>query len=252
MQITRLHLVRRVDIGIVAVRAILVAVVVLVIYSIFTTAAATATTQALASIRAAAEAHVRAAANNADDSIIATAGSLDPRLQLALCAGPLHAFTLHGATLNARNTIGVRCEQGAEWTVYLTVSIETDTKVLVLRSAAARDAHLAAADVDVQRRRVAGLGSTYIGDVQQLKLRHLKRSIPAGTALTVDMLSRDLQVKRGQQVVLVTSVQGIEVRANGLALTEGAESDRIRVQNASSLKVVEGVIESGNLVRVGM
>ena len=28
--------------------------------------------------------------------------------------------------------------------------------------------------------------------------------------------------------------------------------DRIRVQNQTSLKVVEGVIESGNLVRVGM
>jgi flagella basal body P-ring formation protein FlgA len=70
--------------------------------------------------------------------------------------------------------------------------------------------------------------------------------------LTVDMMKRDMVVKRGQHVTLVTSVGGIDVRAAGTALTDGGQADRIRVQNASSLKTVEGVVESANLVRVGM
>ena len=37
----------------------------------------------------------------------------------------------------------------------------------------------------------------------------------------------------------------------GARLTEGGVDDRVRVQNMSSLKVVEGVVESDSVVRVG-
>ena len=148
--------------------------------------------------------------------------------------------------------MGVRCRHGAEWNIYLPVSVETETDVLVLREAAARLSHLTATDVDIQKRRVPGLGSVYLSKPLDLQRRHLKRSLPAGTILTVNMLNRDMVVKRGQQVMLVTSVGGIDVRAAGTALTDGGKADRIRVQNASSLKTVEGVVESANLVRVGM
>jgi flagella basal body P-ring formation protein FlgA len=66
------------------------------------------------------------------------------------------------------------------------------------------------------------------------------------------MMARDLVVKRGQQVMLVFDSHGIVIQAPGLALADGGTADRIRVQNQTSLKVVEGIIESGNLVRVGM
>jgi len=44
----------------------------------------------------------------------------------------------------------------------------------------------------------------------------------------------------------------VEIRAQGHALTDGGVSDRVRVQNLSSLKVVEGVVESDSVVRVGL
>jgi flagella basal body P-ring formation protein FlgA len=72
-----------------------------------------------------------------------------------------------------------------------------------------------------------------------------------GTVLVADAFAADVLVKRGQQVTLVTSVGGIEVRAVGAAITEGGTHDRVRVQNLSSLKIVEGVVESASLVRVG-
>jgi len=240
-----------------AVRLVFIAVVVLLIYSVFASARAEISAEAraiqsLESIRAAAERFVREAASTSTAKVIATAGELDSRLQLAVCSGDLDTATLNNAPIAGRNTISVRCRHGAEWNIYLPVSVETETDVLVLREPAARLAHIGAADVDVQRRRVPGLGNLYLGKPTELQRRYLKRSLPAGTVLTVDMMKRDMVIKRGQQVILVANVGGIDVRAPGTALADGGNADRIRVQNASSLKVVEGVVESANLVRVGM
>ena len=80
-------------------------------------------------------------------------------------------------------------------------------------------------------------------DIANLQGHRLKRSLPAGTALTVDMLVARLLVRRGQQVTLIAAIGPVEIRAQGQALTEGGVADRVRVQNVTSLKVVEGVVE---------
>jgi flagella basal body P-ring formation protein FlgA len=97
-----------------------------------------------------------------------------------------------------------------------------------------------------------GLASVFINDVGSLQGHRLKRSLPVGTALTVEMLQPDVLVRRGQQVTLIADASGVQIRAQGQALTEGAATDRVRVQNVSSLKVVEGVVESDGVVRVGL
>mgnify|MGYP006202654589 CR=1 FL=1 len=65
-------------------------------------------------------------------------------------------------------------------------------------------------------------------------------------------LQPDVLVRRGQQVTLIAANGGVQIRAQGQALTEGAADERVRVQNVSSLKVVEGVVESDGVVRVGL
>jgi flagella basal body P-ring formation protein FlgA len=66
------------------------------------------------------------------------------------------------------------------------------------------------------------------------------------------MLQPNVLVRRGQQVTLIAANSGVQIRAQGQALTEGAVDQRVRVQNVSSLKVVEGVVESDGAVRVGL
>jgi flagella basal body P-ring formation protein FlgA len=68
----------------------------------------------------------------------------------------------------------------------------------------------------------------------------------------VELLVPDVVVRRGQQVTLVAANGGIEIRAQGLVLADAGAADRVRVQNVSSLKVIEGVVENENVVRVGL
>jgi flagellar basal body P-ring formation protein FlgA len=184
------------------------------------------------------------------DELIVTAGVVDARLRLAACGAALEAFLPTGAQPAARTTVGVRCAT-PYWTVYVPVTVETNMRVLVLKHATPRLAAVRAADVEIQQRRVAGFPTTYVTDVTKLQGRHLRQATPPGTALTVDHFAGDLLVKRGQRVTLLSAAGGIEVRAPGEAISDASPDGRVRVLNLGSRKVVEGVAETADSVRVG-
>jgi flagellar basal body P-ring formation protein FlgA len=213
--------------------------------------AAAAGTELLASIRAAAESYVKSLIPPGTGESIVTAGALDARLRLAHCpAKELSASLTAGMTLQARSTVGVTCAGPVHWTVYVPVTIESKINVLVLVHAVNRDARLTPGDVTVETRRTAGPGNAYLTEPSELSGRTVRRPLAAGTTLAVDMFSPDLIVHRGQQVTLLSAGGMIEVRASGRAMTDGAQGARIPVQNLSSMRVIEGVVESADLVRV--
>jgi flagellar basal body P-ring formation protein FlgA len=57
-------------------------------------------------------------------------------------------------------------------------------------------------------------------------------------------------VRRGETVTVVSRSGGIEVRAGGTALTDGARGERIRVRNDSSRRIVEGVVTAAGRIEV--
>jgi flagellar basal body P-ring formation protein FlgA len=187
----------------------------------------------------------------ADVAYHATARPLDSRLRLAPCTQPLAATLASPAQMAARVSISVSCTQ-PRWSLLVPVSIETELPVLVLLQAAARDAKLTSADVEIRRMRVAGLATTYIRDPAQLADRHLKTAAAPGTALDVGLLVPDILVKRGQRVTLVATVAGLEVRAQGEAISDATANGRVRVLNLDSRRIVEGQVETRDRVRVSL
>lgn len=195
---------------------------------------------------------VRARLPETSGKYFLSAGALDSRLRLAKCASALEAVPPASNSASARVTMGVRCPAGNPWTVYVPVSIEVEMPVLIVQRPLARDARIAAADVQLQTRRVTGSAANFVGDIAVLKDKHLKRALPVGTALTMDALTVDVLVRRGQQVTLLAQTGSLEIRAQGHALSNGGIRDRIRVQNSTSNKIVEGVVENAGTVRVEM
>jgi flagella basal body P-ring formation protein FlgA len=211
-----------------------------------------ANVQSIDHVQAAAEEFVRSRLPPSRAKQFVSAAKLDPRLRVESCPQPLQAFEQSATTRGERVTVGVRCATANPWTLYVPVSVEVEIPVLVLRRALARRARVAMIDVEPQTRRMPGTAASFVQDAANLQGHRLKRSLPAGTALTVDMLVPDLIVRRGQQVTLIAASGPVEIRAQGQALTDGGVDDRLRLQNSSSLKVVEGVVESGSVVRVGI
>ncbi|HTC54670.1 MAG TPA: flagellar basal body P-ring formation chaperone FlgA [Steroidobacteraceae bacterium] len=178
--------------------------------------------------------------------------SLDRRLRLAHCDSALAAQLPPGSNLAARATVSVSCAGPTHWTIYVPVVVESRIPVLVLRHAVERDARLTAADVAVETRRTAGIATAYLSAASELAGRTVRRPLAVGTALSVEMFAADMVIHRGQQVTLVAGSPDLEIRASGRALMDAPAGARIQVQNLSSLTVVEGVVESADVVRVAL
>lgn len=207
--------------------------------------------ESLATIRSTAQAYVKSLIPGSAGRSTVTVGQLDSRLRLARCPSKdLSASLPAGMSVQARSTVGVTCVGPVHWTVYVPVTVESTVDVLVLTHAVNRDARLTAADVTVETRRTAGPGNAYLTQATELGGRTVKRPLAAGTTLSIDMFTPDLIIHRGQQVTLLSSAGPVEVRASGRAMVDGAAGARITVQNLGSQRVVEGVVESADRVRV--
>jgi flagella basal body P-ring formation protein FlgA len=207
--------------------------------------------QSLDAVRSAAQSFVlQQLPKQAPGQAQVTVGLLDARLRLPPCAEALKVSLPAGATFRARMTVAVSCATGSTWTVYVPVTVDTQTSVLVLRRAAGRGERLSAEDVELQTRVISGTGDSYLTDAAELSGRTVKRPLGAGTALTTDLMAADLVVRRGQHVTLLASVGGLEVRAAGLAMNDAPAAGRVKVQNLSSSRIVEGVVESPDVIRI--
>jgi flagellar basal body P-ring formation protein FlgA len=192
-----------------------------------------------------------ATSQRSDHVIHVTTGTIDSRLRLPVCSKPLEAFMPASRSPAARFPIGVRCTQPT-WTIYVPVSITSELPVLALKIGMPRDGKVSAADVERVPRQIPGLATEYLTDVSALDGRHLRIGAGSGTALTYDLLVKDILVRRGQRVTLVASAGSMEIQAQGEALTDSSSTGRVRVVNLSSRKIVEGQAESSDRVRIGL
>jgi flagella basal body P-ring formation protein FlgA len=230
------------------------AMLALLIASLPTAGAGTAAgaVESIATIEAAAHSYVESLLPPGGTQTQVTVLPIDRRLRLAQCGSALTARLPVGFTLAARATVGVTCAGPTHWSIYVPVVIESRIAVLVLRHAVPRDARLTADDVAVETRRTAGTAAAYLSGVKELVGRTVRRPLPIGTALTVEMFAADTVIHRGQEVTLVAGAGPIEIRATGRAMMDAPAGARIQVQNLSSLTVVEGVVESADVVRVAL
>ena len=204
----------------------------------------------LETIRAKAESFVKSQMPRDASVASVTAGTLDSRLRLVRCTSGMHAQLPAGVSLQFRTLVGVACDGPVRWMVYVPVTVESRISVLVLKHPVPRDARLTIEDVTVESRQVSGLSTAYLTSAGDLQARTVQRPLPMGTTLIMDMFKPDLVIKHGQEVTLIAAAGGIEVRASGRALADAAGGTRVKVQNLSSLKVVEGVAEGPDVVRV--
>ncbi len=176
---------------------------------------------------------------------------LDKRLKLAKCGHALEGFLPNHVTELRRNTIvGVRCAGPKPWKIYVPVHMAVYRQVLVTVRPLHRGDVITASDVRIDERDVATLHSAYLTDLEQLASKVLRRSVAEGTLVTIDLLNAERIIRRGQSVTLIVQRSGLKIRMAGTALMDGTVNQRIRVENSSSKRVVEGIVRSHQLVEV--
>ncbi|MEI7035919.1 flagellar basal body P-ring formation chaperone FlgA [Fulvimonas yonginensis] len=202
------------------------------------------------------EADVRAQAERFVQRHFAAPGSrvevksepLDPRLRIADCPAPLVASLPGGDRMAPRISVLVRCPAGESWTLRVPVELQVWRQVLVASRPLIRGDGIAAADVHAEERDVTRLPYGYVESMDQVAARSLSRALAAGSVLTPGALGGRRMVRAGDHVQVVAELDGIAVRAEGIALGSGDSGARLRVRNGSSGRVVDAVVRAPGVV----
>ncbi|MFC5740463.1 flagellar basal body P-ring formation chaperone FlgA [Dyella tabacisoli] len=203
-------------------------------------------TQSPDSLRHAAENAVRERYDQPGNRLVVQTDSLDTRLQLPDCALPPQAIPPKQPA--SRLSVEVHCPVAGGWRVRVPVRLELYRQVLVTTRPLQRGDGIVMADLHSEERDVARLGYGYIEQPDQATGRVLARPLTAGSVLTPGALGGRQSVRAGDRVQLIARLDGIEVRASGLALGSGDAGARLRVRNDSSGKAVDAVVRDAGVV----
>ena len=177
-----------------------------------------------------------------------TLGELNPRLQLAPCAR-VEPFLPPGARLWGRSFVGLRCLQGATWSVSLPVTVRVFGPALVAARPLAAHAPLAPedfAEAEVEWTREAqGVATT----VEQLANRVLTRPVAAGQPLPLAALRAPQVIAAGDPVRVYGQGRGFAVTAEAIALAPAQDGQAVRVRTESG-RIITGTARHGRRVEV--
>ena len=205
-----------------------------------------------ADISAAAEAHVRNMAGPGAGDTTVKAAALDPRHRLPMCDTSLETFMRRGTQVKARTVVGVRCAGSKPWKVYVAVDVVVMAIVYTARRPLAKGHLLTEADLGTDKRDVSRLTAGYSSNKSELIGRRLKQSLVAGRMITPAMLQANNIISRGQTVTLLAKNASINITMTGKSLMDGALNQRIRVENLTSGRIVEGIVRSREHVEILM
>ncbi|QEM69865.1 flagellar basal body P-ring formation protein FlgA [Geobacter sp. FeAm09] len=107
------------------------------------------------------------------------------------------------------------------------------------------------ADVTLQKRDVATVGSKYSRSLDSVVDRRARMPIKANAAIRTDQVEKVPLIKSGQMVTIVAENEVMKITVTGRARSAGAEGDTIMVQNLSSLKEIPAKVINATTVQVG-
>src|SRR5882672_4433497 len=177
-------------------------------------------------------------------------GPIEPHLELARCRVPVRAALASAHHMQDRATIELRCQDAKPWHLYVQVRVIGTSSAVVAAHAIVVGSVLKVTDVRVEQHDISELPPGFLDDPAIAVAVTAGRPISGGAILTNQQLLAAKAVQRGQSVTLVADVGGMSVRMAGKALGDGLINQRVRVQNASSGKIVEGIARSEQVVEI--
>lgn len=179
-------------------------------------------------------------------------GKLDPRLKLSLCPEPLDIFWPQNHKRSGHTTLGVRCLLQPMWKIYLPVTIRIYKKIATAKQTLKRGEILGHDDITWERREISGLYQGYLENIEEYIGQITTRLITIHQPILPQALAPIKLIKRGENVILLAKLKGIEVRISGTALSDGSLSDMIKIRNLMSNRIIEGKVVAKGMAQIDM
>lgn len=205
--------------------------------------------QSIQSIRAAAKQHVLSHSQLMPYQTLEVSSiNIDNRLKLAQCSHALQAFSPAHQRRGQQTTVGISCQLPKSWKIYIPVKVTLKTPVIVASHTLNPGEVITQDDLRSEIQSVNHLSYGYYDQAHKLINKRVKSQINAGSVLTPAMLQAAIVIKRGQTITMTAKLRGLNIQAQGKALTDGVEGESIRIKNLSSGNIIEGTVQSNGTV----
>ena len=203
--------------------------------------------ESIGAIRQAADAYVKQQTAHFPGQVSVVVGAIEP-LQLAPCA-QLQVFMPLGAKLWGNTSVGVRCSAGADWNVYVPVTVRVQAPVVVATRPLASGKQVMIEDLTLQIAELTQLPVGVVSDANDAIGKVLTVGVSAGYPLRQDMLRAPIVVHQGQSVRLFAIGRGFKVSSEGKALSNAAAGQSVQVK-AQNGQTVSGMVRADGSVEV--
>jgi flagella basal body P-ring formation protein FlgA len=203
--------------------------------------------ESVAAIRQAAETYAKQQTAHYPGQVSVVVGAVEP-MQLAPCTKLQVSLPL-GAKLWGNSSVGVRCSAGAEWNVYVPVTVRVQAPVVVAARPLVSGKQISAEDLSLQIAELTQLPSGVVSDANEAIGKTLTVGMNAGYPLRQDMLRAPIVVRQGQSVRLIAVGRGFKVSSEGKSLSNAAAGQLVQVK-AQNGQTVSGVVRPDGSVEV--
>jgi flagellar basal body P-ring formation protein FlgA len=177
-------------------------------------------------------------------------GPIESRLQVDKCSRPIRPVLASPQHMKDRVMIELLCQDPKPWHIYVPVVIVSTSPVAVAVHAIVAGTVVKASDLKIEEHDVSELPLGFLDDPAIAIGLTASRPIAGGAYLTNQLLVAPKVVQRGQSVTLLADAGGVSVRMAGRAMSDGLMNQRVKVQNLSSGKIVEGIARSEQVVEI--
>jgi flagella basal body P-ring formation protein FlgA len=178
------------------------------------------------------------------------AGPVNAAIRLGRCNEPVKPSVGPGAHMRDRVLVQLSCPGTPPWHIYVPVRVVGTSQVTIAARAIVAGSVLTPDDVRTEQRDIAELPPGYMDDPSVTVGLTAGRPISSGAIITNQLLLGTKAVQRGQTVTLVAGGGGMSISMEGRALSDGLVNQRVRVENLSSGKIVEGIARSQQVVEI--
>lgn len=146
----------------------------------------------------------------------------------------------------SRQRLDLSCADTPGWSVTALVQASVFLPAVHAARVIERGQTIAAEQLQLQEVNVGRASRGFYNSLDEVVGQGAKRRVRAGQLIAPNLLTAPLLIRRGQQVTIIASQDGISASATGEAMANGREGEVIRVRNLGSQKVIEAqVMEEG-------
>lgn len=173
---------------------------------------------------------------------------LDTR-QIAHPCDQLQPFLPPGGRLWGKFSVGIRCQDETNWTLYVPVEIAVMANVVHTAQPISRGKILDTQDIVLKETDLVRIPTGVATDPDQVIGKVATTFLGSGQPIRLHQLRAPHVISRGQKVRLTATGTGFAVSIEGEALADAAEGEMVQVRNHTG-RIIRGIARQDGIVEI--